>query len=341
MPGDVKVSLLEGSHPLEAVNRPSSSECSSPKRSAPACPHARPMSSKLREPDKLTEHNILMTNRANSCRPPLLPAWPSLPEPPSLKSIGVQLYTVRSILPQKPAETLKAIHDIGYREIEATLGGFDKIWPDVKASGLKPVSMHLDNKMVMRGGDELSRTIDSLKGYGFQYAVHPYVAPDDRGGPDVMKVLAGKLNSLGEKCRAAGLQCAYHNHAFEFAAADGGTLFQVLADNTDKKLVASKWIASGSASRATTPSAFIKKYSGRVPLLHLKDKAQDTDQRFNEGVPRTAFKEVGSGTIDWPAVLRAAAASGVQHYFVEQDQTPGDPVESLRQSYAYLSKLTY
>src|SRR3954453_9252236 len=141
-----------------------------------------------------------------------------------LKTIGVQLYTVRTVMPQKPAETLNAIHAIGYQEIEATFAGFDKLWPMVQTSGLKPVSMHLDNKMVMKGGDELSRAIDALKGYGFQSAVHPYVAADDRGGPDVMKALGDKLNQLGEKCRAAGMQCAYHNHAFEFAPADGKTL---------------------------------------------------------------------------------------------------------------------
>jgi sugar phosphate isomerase/epimerase len=50
---------------------------------------------------------------------------------------------------------------------------------------------------------------------------------------------------------------------------------------------------------------------------------------------------VGSGVLDWPKVLRAAAAAKVAHYFVEQDQTPGDPVDSLRQSFGYLSKLTY
>src|SRR3954471_22449913 len=72
-----------------------------------------------------------------------------------LKSIGVQLYTVRTVLPKAPAETLKAIREMGYQEIEATFAGFDKLWPDVKASGLKPASMHLDAKMVSQGGDEL------------------------------------------------------------------------------------------------------------------------------------------------------------------------------------------
>ncbi len=56
---------------------------------------------------------------------------------------------------------------------------------------------------------------------------------------------------------------------------------------------------------------------------------------------RGAFKEVGHGVLPWPAILRAAATAGVEHYFVEQDQTPADPLESLKQSFAYLSKLQY
>ena len=75
--------------------------------------------------------------------------------------------------------------------------------------------------------------------------------------------------------------------------------------------------------------------------MHLKDKAQGTPVMYKESVPASTYKEVGHGVIDWPAVLRAAESAGVQHYFVEQDQTPGDPVESLRQSFAYISKLNF
>ena len=255
-----------------------------------------------------------------------------------LKTVGVQLYTVRSVLPQKPEEILKAIRAIGYQEIEATFANFDKIWPAVQASGLKPVSMHLDNKMVMRGGDELAKAVDSLKQYGFQYAVHPYVAAEDRGGPEVMKTLAGKLNDLGELCKKVGMQAAYHNHAFEFAKTGDESLFDILAKNTDKKLVAFEADLFWVSVAGLDPVEFLKQHKGRVPLVHLKDKAQGTEQRFNEGVPRTAFKEVGNGTLDFPAVLKAASSAGVKHYFVEQDQTPGDPLESLRQSWAYLAK---
>jgi sugar phosphate isomerase/epimerase len=50
---------------------------------------------------------------------------------------------------------------------------------------------------------------------------------------------------------------------------------------------------------------------------------------------------VGSGTLDWPVILHAANGAGVKHYFVEQDQTPGDPLDSLRLSYKYLSTLIF
>ncbi len=50
------------------------------------------------------------------------------------------------------------------------------------------------------------------------------------------------------------------------------------------------------------------------------------------------FLEVGAGSIDWSKVLKAAARAGVQHYYVEQDYTPGDPIESLKKSYAYVTQ---
>jgi len=58
-------------------------------------------------------------------------------------------------------------------------------------------------------------------------------------------------------------------------------------------------------------------------------------------VPRTAFKEIGRGVLAWPQILKAAKAAGVEHYFVEQDQTPGNPIESIKQSAEYLETLTF
>ena len=259
-----------------------------------------------------------------------------------LKTLGVQLYTVRTVLPQKPEETLKAIHDIGYQEVEATYAGLDTLWPVLQASGLKPVSIHLDSKLVTQANiDDLSPIFEKLKQRGFQYAVFPYLPEPERGGIDVIKGISEKFNRAGEKCRAAGMSFCYHNHAFEFATEKGATLFQVMLDNTDKKLVAYEVDVFWVSVAGLDPVEMIQKLSDRVLLLHLKDKAEGTPVMYKESVPRTAFKEVGNGVVDWPKVLRAAAAAKVAHYFVEQDQTPGDPVDSLRQSFGYLSKLTY
>lgn len=259
-----------------------------------------------------------------------------------LKTLGVQLYTVRGVLPQKPQETLNAIRAIGYQEVEATYALLEGMWPALQSSGLKPVSIHLDSKSVTQGNpDDLSPIFDQLKKRGFTYAVMPYVPEPERGGIDVIKGLAEKFNRAAQKCHAAGMSFCYHNHAFEFATEKGTTLFQVLLDNTDKKLVGIELDTFWVSVAGLDPAALIQKLSGRVPLLHVKDKAEGTPVMFKEAVPRTAFKEVGSGVMDIPKILRAAAAAGVKHYIVEQDQTPGDPVDSLRQSFAYLSKLSY
>jgi len=259
-----------------------------------------------------------------------------------LKTLGVQLYTVRTVLPQKPQDTLNAIRAIGYQEVEATYAGLDGLWPMLQASGLKPVSIHLDSGSVTQGKpDDLSPIFDQLKKRGFQYAVFPYLPEPERGGIDVIKAIAEKLNRAGEKCRAAGMSFCYHNHAFEFATEKGATLFQVMLEHTDPKLVAFELDVFWVSVAGLDPAEFLQKLAGRVPLLHLKDKAEGTAVMYKESVPPTAFKEVGSGVLDWPKVLRAAAAAKVAHYFVEQDQTPGDPVDSLRQSFGYLSKLSY
>ncbi len=259
-----------------------------------------------------------------------------------LQSIGVQTYTVRGVLPKQPAETLHAIAAIGYRELELTYAGLDRIWGDIEAAHLKPVSIHLDNTLMNAGKeDDLARAIEQVKKWGVAYAVFPYVPPAERGGLDKFRELCDKLNRTGEKCRAMGLAFAYHNHAFEFEPMEGTSGFQVMMERLDKKLCGFELDCFWVSVAGHDPVELLGTLKGRVPLAHLKDKAPGTPVMFKESVEKTAFKEVGSGVIEWPAVLRAAAAAGVQHYFVEQDQTPGDPLESLQKSYGYLSKLQY
>lgn len=258
-------------------------------------------------------------------------------EPLTHENLGVQLYTVRNVIEKDPAATLKAIQDIGYREVEAIYASLDKIWPALKQTSLKPVSVHVDTKIFMDGGPNLDSTIADVKQRGFRYIVVPYIPPAERGGADMFKNLADKLNKAGEKAKSNGLTLCYHNHAFEFGPVDGTTGLEILMSNTQKDLVSLELDIFWVSVAGHDPLTLLQTYSGRVALLHLKDKAKGLATQYNENVPHSTFKEVGSGSIDIPAVLSAADSAGVKNYFVEQDQTPGDPIASLRKSYEYLS----
>ncbi len=259
----------------------------------------------------------------------------------TLTSLGVQLYTLRAVLPEKPFETLSAVERIGYREAEVVGASLGQIWESLKKTSLKPVSLHLDTALFTREQAKLPPALDDARRRGFEYVLCPYIAPQDRGGVDVIRKLGDSLNRAGELCRKAGLQLCYHNHAFEFEPVEGGTLLDVLMRTTDPKLVGIELDIMWAQVAGVEPAGLLKKYAGRIPLLHLKDLAPGVERRYNEKVPREAFREVGHGVIDIPGVLRAAAQAGVKHYFVEQDQTPGAPLDSLRKSYEYLAKLSY
>lgn len=258
-----------------------------------------------------------------------------------LKTIGVQLYTLRNVLPKDPLSVLKAVEAAGFREAEVIGGQMDLVWDALRQTQLKPVSLHLDTLLFTRNQDKLGPALDDAVKRGFKYVVCPYIAPADRGGVEVIKKLAETLNSAGAKCTKAGVQLAYHNHAFEFEPAKGekGTLLDVLLENCDKKHVVLELDMMWAKVAGLDPAEVVAKYGSRIHLMHLKDLAKGTAQRYNEGIAKEEFKEVGSGSIDVPKVLQAAAKAGVKHYFVEQDQTPGNPVESLKTSFAYLAKL--
>jgi sugar phosphate isomerase/epimerase len=257
-----------------------------------------------------------------------------------MNSLGVQLYTVRSILPERPAEVLHEIEAMGYREAEVVRGGMEKIWPAFQATKLKPVSLHVDAAFFLSDDTAgLKKEIENAKEHGFQYVVMPYVGDKDRGGLDVYRRLAFKLNNAGQMAQSAGVQLAYHNHAFEFEPMGGTTPMDVLMKETDPKLVGLELDIFWVSVTGNDPVEVLRRYPGRVWLAHLKDKAEGTPRQYNERVPPSAFKEVGAGVMNIPAFLKAAADTNVRHYFVEQDQTPGDPLASLRQSYEYLESV--
>ena len=254
----------------------------------------------------------------------------------SFSRVGVELYTVRNVILKDPAATLKAIQDIGYSELEVVYATLDQIWPAIQQTSLKAVSAHVDGK-VLTDQSLVEPTLASLKTKGFEYVVFPYLPNDQRGDLDLYKRLAATFNKIGEHAKSAGLTFCYHNHAFEFEPMKGTMPIQIMLDQTDPSLVFFELDIFWVSVAGHDPVQMLNHHGERVPLLHLKDKQTGFAVQYNESVPKSTFKEVGHGSIDIPAVLKAASQAGVKHYFVEQDQTPGNPVSSLGQSYQYLS----
>jgi sugar phosphate isomerase/epimerase len=212
-----------------------------------------------------------------------LPAWAR-----KLKPIGVQLYTVRNVLPKQPLETLRALEQIGFREAEVVGGSLEQIWDSLKQTSLRPVSVHLDTALFTRDQAKLPAALEDAKRRGFDWVVCPYIAPQDRGGVEVIRKLGETLNRAGEICRKTGLRLAYHNHAFEFEPAGQGTLLDVLMQTAEPKLVSLELDIMWSQVGGVDPVSVLKRYNKRVALMHLKNVAQGVGPQYNEKVPREA-----------------------------------------------------
>ena len=278
----------------------------------------------------------------------------------STQPLGVQLYTVRDKLGPEARATLEAIAAIGYKELEVGRGDLPTLAPLAKSLGLQAVSTHIEAPLVT--GDwtawraaarqmpmnlppdkyTLAQALDSAAEHGVKYAVVAYLMETERRGTaEFYEKLADSLSRAGELARGRGVTIGYHNHGFEFEPLpDGRRPLDVLVAGTDPKLVTFELDVFWVGITGANPVALLEQHKGRIALVHLKDKAAEAARATNErNVPPGAFREVGSGTLDFPAILKAARAAGVRHYFVEQDHTPGDPVASLRKSFEYLRRL--
>jgi len=252
--------------------------------------------------------------------------------------LGVELYTVRNVIDQDTDGVLKRIAEIGYTEVEPGRAVLDKLVPLLAKYKLKPTSCHMEQELVV-GGDAkvtLPEAIESAKKAGVKMMIFPYLAPAKRGGPDAMRKFADQMNEAGSKVVAAGMKFGYHNHAFEFGGNPGERPIDIFVERFDPKIVGFQIDVFWVSVAGNDPVEWINRLKQRVISVHLKDKAADQPVLYAENVPKTAFKEVGNGSLDFAAILHAATSVGVKNFFVEQDQTPGDPLASLAQSYKYL-----
>ena len=249
-----------------------------------------------------------------------------------LPNVGLQLYTVREQLAADFDGTLARVAALGVREVEFA-GYHGRAAAQVKAAlrrhGLLAPSAHVTTAE-LRGG--LESVIEAAQLIGHRYLVCGYVPAEERRSLDDYRRLAELLNRAGGLTRRARIQLCYHNHDFEFEKIDGQIPYDLLLAQTDARLVRMQldlyWISKAGRS----PLDYFAKHPGRFPSVHVKDM---------DATARRSFTEVGRGVIDFKNIFAAAPRAGVRHYFVEQDETPASPFDSVKISLDYLKRLRF
>jgi len=256
--------------------------------------------------------------------------------------LGLQLWSLRVQLAENFGSALDQAKAYGIKEVE--VGGTGtvpaaQIATGLQARGLTPIGEHFGYEQLKRDLPSVIRDAHTL---GLKYVVCP-ILPGKAQDFDAAaaKRVAAEFNSIGAALHAAGIQFSYHTHGMEFRPTGGPDYensFDILVRETKPELVSFEMDVFWVVHAGQSPVRLLKKYPNRWTLLHLKDIRLGSETGFT--APSAGPEDnvaVGSGQIDWPAVLAAAEAVGVKHYFIE-DET-ADPLTNIPLSLSYLRTL--
>ncbi|MCL2421001.1 MAG: sugar phosphate isomerase/epimerase [Defluviitaleaceae bacterium] len=248
--------------------------------------------------------------------------------------IAAQLYTVRDFTQNEKdfAETIKKIAAIGYPGVQLSAHNQEipaKFIADTcAANGVTIVSSHAPPARILNDTDTLIAEHKLYNAPQIGIGMIPEEYRADLAG--VKKFIADFLPAA-LKIKAAGLRFAYHNHEYEFGKFEGKMIIDYLMEGfaeADMQIILDTyWVQCGGCE----PVSWIKKLAGKIPRMHFKDMAiVDRSQHF---------AEIGAGNLNWPEIIAACKASGVEWVIVEQDDSYGrDSFDSLRESYEFLAK---
>ena len=246
--------------------------------------------------------------------------------------LGLQLYSVRALLPKDFEGTLHQLSAAGYKEVEAA-GYYNKTareWRHaMDQAGLHCVSTHHPLGQLKEHEDEFIAYGNQI-GLKYMICSSPMHRDPNAKGPmtlDDWHWVCDEFNRIGEKIKKAGMQFGYHNHVGEFQSEHGEVFYDVLIKNTDPKLLVLEMDCGWVTAAGRDPVEYLSKMPERFPLLHVKDMVKGPDDKWHSVV-------MGKGVAHYKPILRAA--TGLKHYFVEQEEFIGDPMQELREDADYM-----
>ncbi|EDY22172.1 Xylose isomerase domain protein TIM barrel [Chthoniobacter flavus Ellin428] len=253
--------------------------------------------------------------------------------------LGLQLYSLRDTFKKDPIAAFDETKALGfkYAEVYAAIPlPPEKVKEELASRGITPIGMHF-------GYDDLKKdlpgAVKKAQALGLKYAGVAWIPHKEAefGEADVKRA-AADFNTFGEAFKAAGIQFFYHTHGYEFKPVSEGasdTFFDMLVKETKPDLVSYEMDVFWVFLPGVDPAKLLEKYPGRWALMHLKDMRKGAMRGVYTGhAPLTDDVPIGTGQIDWPTILKAAAKVGVKYYFIE-DESP-TVHDALPQSLKYL-----
>lgn len=254
--------------------------------------------------------------------------------------LGLQLWSLRDEFKKDVPATLAKVHDFGFRTVELA-GTYGKSPEDFTAllaqHKLKAVAGHFGFE---RFRDDPEGVAKEAKALGLEWAGTAWVPHKGQVTDEWAKETAKVFNRAGEVLAKQGIKFYYHNHGYEFATNELGTVFDLLMKETKPELVYFEMDVMWVVFPGQDPTKLMEKYPGRWALMHIKDlkKGVPTGSLSGGTDPKNGVV-IGTGQTDWPALLRASQKAGVKHYFLE-DESP-TVLEQIPQSLKYLESLKF
>ena len=254
--------------------------------------------------------------------------------------IGLQLYSLRDQFAKDVPATLDQVRTFGFEFVE--LAGTYNLAPEkfkelLDRRGLKPVSGHFPFE---RYRDDVEGIARDAKALGLRYVGCAWIPHNDPFDEKTCREAAAVFDRAGEALAKQGLRFFYHTHGYEFQPHGDGTLFDLLMAGTKPEFVRFEMDVFWIVHPGRDPVKLLEKYGGRFELMHVKDMRKGTPTGLLTGHSDVANDvALGTGLLDWPAILNAARKAGVKWYFIE-DESPTS-VQQIPQSLRFLETVKF
>jgi sugar phosphate isomerase/epimerase len=254
--------------------------------------------------------------------------------------LGIQLWSFREAAEKDPIAMLAMTRALGITHVE-TAGTYgmptDSFATALRNADLRATSMHVPYEMLR---DSAQKVIADAKALGVGYvgtAWYPHEGPFTEA---VARKAIADFNTFGKQMKDAGLRFFYHNHGYEPERYGNETLLDLIFRETDPSLVYFEEDVLWTFLPNVDPAALIRKYPGRIKLMHLKDMKPGVPRgSLTGGLPAEQQAVIGEGQVNWSELLKAAKDDGVEHFYLE-DETPA-PQTNVPLSIRYLAQLKY